>query len=357
MLKKLILAPSPSGYELPVIKVIEEFAEGFADQINLDAMNSVHVWLNGRTDLPTLMLASHIDEVGLIVKYIDDHGYVYFDSIGNVDPIAISAMPVEIHSAHGVVHGVVGRKPIHFITEADKSNITFQKLFIDVGMSRDAAEQLISIGDAVTFQAIYSELKDCYIVGRGLDDKAGVWVSLELLRRLSESKIPHGNICFAGTSQEELGLRGGITSTYSINADLGVCVEVINATDYPDVDMKQYGAIYCGKGPVLGRGPNIHPLLFEYMLEAAKLTNLNYQIAAEPRATGTDANAIQISRGGIMAGLISIPLRYMHTPIEMINIKDLSDAVSILLKFIELIQENKQIVPRCCQIKHSFPHH
>lgn len=339
-LEEIVKTPSPSGYEELVAKKIGEFALSFSDLIETDKLGSVHVTIKGQEKKIKIMLASHIDEVGLIIKYIDEEGFIYFDTLGNVDAAILPGMNVEIHACSGVLRGVIGRKAIHFLTDEERKNVMpINHLFIDTGLSCDELRKRVTIGDSVTFESNFFSLGNGFIVGRGLDDKVGVWISLMVLRRIKKSSKIHGDIVFAGTVQEELGLRGGTASAYSINPKIGLCVEVINATDYPTTDKHKYGDFKCGYGPVIGRGPNISPIAFDYLVKAAQKADCIYQIGAEPRATGTDANAIQLSRGGKMVGLISIPLRYMHTNIEMVNKKDLFAAVTIIEEFIFLISD------------------
>lgn len=339
-LEKIVKTPSPSGYEELVAEDIRDFASSFSDSIATDKLGSVHVTIKGQEKKAKIMIASHIDEVGLIIKYIDEDGFIYFDALGNIDSAILLGMNVEIHTCTGILRGVVGRKAIHCLTDEEKKNIMpISKLFIDTGFLPNDLRKRVAIGDPITFESNFYMLGDDFIVGRGLDDKVGVWISLMVLRRIKNSSKVYGDIVFTGTVQEELGLRGGATSAYSVNPEIGLCVEVINATDYPTTDKRKYGDFKCGYGPVIGRGPNISPVIFDYLLKAAKETNNMYQIGAEPRATGTDANVIQLSRGGKLVGLISIPLRYMHTNIEMVNKKDLLAAITIIEKFIFLVND------------------
>jgi len=241
----------------------------------------------------------------------------------------------------------MGRKPIHLIEPDDRKTVTkIDKLFIDVGMDAKTLKNLVQVGDAITFGVSFEEFGDGYAVSRAFDDKLGVWVAARVLEEIKKAGGAAGDVIAAGTVQEEIGLRGGTTSTYGVNPAIGISVEVGHATDYPDINKRKHGEAVCGKGPLIARGPNINPILFERIVEAAKMSKSPYQIAPESRATGTDANAIQLSRGGKVAGLISIPLRYMHTPNEVVKLSDLEATVKILTRFILDLDEKVDFIPQ-----------
>jgi endoglucanase len=246
-----------------------------------------------------------------------------------------------------VLLGVMGRKPIHLIEPDDRKNTTpIDKLFIDVGLDGKEAKKRIRIGDPITYGVGFQEYGDGFAVARAFDDKLGVWIAARVLEEVKKAGGASGDVIAAGTVQEEVGLRGGTTSAYGVNPTIGISVEVGHATDYPDIDKRKHGEAVCGKGPLIARGPNINPVLFERLVKAAEKTKTPYQIGPEPRATGTDANAIQISRGGKVGGLISIPLRYMHTPTEVLKLVDLEHAVKIVTQFILDLDDSVDFTPR-----------
>lgn len=352
-LKNLTEAPSPSGFEVPAATLMRKRLEGVADTMETNVLGSVHATLNGKSTGPSVMIAGHIDEIGLMVTYISDDGFISFEAIGGVDAAVLPGMRVDVYptgqdSKKGqVLRGVMGRKPIHLIEPDDRKNVTkIDQLFIDVGMEGKALKELVRIGDAVTYGVGFEEFGDGFAVARAFDDKLGVWIAIRVLEEVKKAGRASGDVIAAGTVQEEIGLRGGTTSAYGINPIIGIAAEVGHATDYPDINKRKYGEAACGKGPLIARGPNINPVLFERLVAAAKKSKTAYQIGPESRATGTDANAMQLSRGGKVAGLISVPLRYMHTPTEVVKLSDLDAAVKILTQFVLDLDETVDFTPR-----------
>ncbi|MDR2586685.1 MAG: M42 family metallopeptidase [Coriobacteriales bacterium] len=350
-LKALTEAPSPSGYEVPAADLFRARLAGVADSVETNVLGSVHATLKGKGNGPSVMIAGHLDEVGLMVKYIDDEGFISFDAIGGVDAAILPGMRVNVYGTGGgtttLLRGVMGRKPIHLIEPDERKNVTkIEKLFIDIGLSGKEAKEAVRVGDAITYGVGFETYGDGFAVARAFDDKIGVWIAARVLEEVKKAGGAAGDVIAAGTVQEEIGLRGGVTSAYGVNPFIGISAEVGHATDYPGIEKTRYGEAKCGKGPLIGRGPNINPVLFERLLEAAKKVEAPWQIGPEPRATGTDANAIQLSRGGKVAGLISIPVRYMHTPTEVLRLEDLDAAVSILTRFVLDLDETVDFTPR-----------
>ena len=346
-LRDLTEAPSPSGYEVPAANIMRKRLKDTADSIETNVLGSVHALIKGNAEGPSVMVAGHIDEIGMMVNYITDDGFISFSAIGGVDAAVLPGMRVDVHTTDGVLLGVMGRKPIHLIEQDDRKTTTpIEKLFIDVGLDGKEAKKRIRIGDPITYGVGFQEYGDGFAVARAFDDKLGVWIAARVLEEVKKAGGATGDVIAAGTVQEEIGLRGGTTSAYGVNPTIGISVEVGHATDYPDIDKRKHGEAICGKGPLIARGPNINPVLFERLIKAAEKTKTPYQIGPEPRATGTDANAIQISRGGKVAGLISIPLRYMHTPTEVLKLVDLEHAVKIVTQFILDLDDTVDFTPR-----------
>jgi endoglucanase len=350
-LKDLTEAPSPSGYEVPAANLFRARMKGVADKVETNVLGSVHATLKGKKDGPSVMIAGHIDEVGLMVTYISDDGFISFEAIGGVDAAILPGIRVNLYATGGkkttLLRGVMGRKPIHLIEPDERKNVTkIDKLFIDVGLSGEKAKKLIRIGDPITYGVGFEAYGDGFAVARAFDDKLGVWIAARVLEEVKKAGGASGDLVAAGTVQEEIGLRGGETSAYGVNPFIGISAEVGHATDYPGIEKTKYGEAQCGKGPLIARGPNINPVLFERMIEAAEKAKVPYQIGPESRATGTDANPIQISRGGKVAGLISIPLRYMHTPTEVLALEDLDFAVKILTRFVLDLDGKVDFTPR-----------
>jgi len=234
-----------------------------------------------------------------------------------------------------LLRGVVGRKPIHLIEADERKNVTkMEKLFVDFGISGKDAKAQIRIGDAMTYGVGFEEFGDGLAVSRSFDDKMGAWIAARVLEEVKAAGGAAGDVIAAATVQEEIGSRGAITSTYALDPDVCICAEVDHATDYPGIEKSRYGEGVCGGGPMIARGPNINPKLFESLAAAADAAKVAYQISPEPRGTGTDANPMQISRQGKVTGLVSIALRYMHTPTEVLKLSDLDDIVALLTRFI-----------------------
>ncbi|MBM4102556.1 MAG: M42 family metallopeptidase [Planctomycetes bacterium] len=333
-LKALLEAPSPSGYEQPAAKLWRDYVKKDVDELIADVHGNTIAVLNPKAQFK-FMLAGHIDEIGLMITHIDDKGYIYTAQIGGMDPALLVGQRVSIITDKGLVLGVIGRKAIHQM-QADerKKGVEMDNIWIDIGAAnKKEAQKRVQIGDPIIIDVQCRILHDDKMVSRATDDKAGAFVVAETMKALAKKKL---NICVIGvaTVQEEVGLRGAITSAYHVHPAAGIAVDVTFASDHPDTDPKKTGEVKLGKGPVLHRGPNINPIMERELLKIAKAKKIPHQLTAEPRPTGTDANAIQICRGGAAAGLISIPNRYMHTPVEVISLKDMDNCVKLLTEFL-----------------------
>jgi len=317
-LRRLLETPSPSGYEQPIQKVVREYAGGFADRITTDVHGNVILARNPDAPL-RVMFAGHCDQIGFLVQYIDAEGFLYVQPIGGWDPVVLVGQKLTVWTSGGPVFGAIGRKPIHLLGDDERKQAPKLKdLWLDIG-ARDKAEaaELVRVGDQVTLELGMRQMRNGFASSPAMDDKCGLWVVVEALRRAS-SRTLNCALFAVSTVQEEIGLRGATTSAYGVNPHVGIAVDVTHATDCPTIDKKQEGDVSLGKGPVIYRGPNMNPHVVEKLLAAAEAEQLPYQIAASGRATPTDANTIQTSRGGVAAGLVSIPNRYMHSPVEMI---------------------------------------
>lgn len=345
-LKRLVDSPSPSGYEQPAAAVFREWIEPYADEVTTNVMGSVHALLRGTGDGPSVMLAGHIDEIGMMVTYIGGEGYLSFKAIGGVDAAVLPGTRVHVHTKDAVLLGVVGRMPIHLLDEDERKAVPkMHRLFIDLGLTADDVKAKVRIGDPITFAVGLEEFGDGMAVSRAFDDKMGAYICAQVLKALKDSGGAGGDVIAAATVQEELGLRGGTTSAYGVDPVVGIAVEVGHATDYPDVDKRRHGEASCGKGPIITRGANINPKVFELLCASAEEAKVEFQIDGEPRGTGTDANAIQLSRGGKAAGLVSVPLRYMHTQTEVLALSDIDDAVKLLTVFVRKLTADTDFTP------------
>jgi len=344
--KELVETPSPSGFEQPAQRVIRRQLVGVADELHTDVMGNLIARLEGSGG-PKVMLAGHCDEIGFLVQFVDDNGFIYFGAIGGVDPHLSPGQRVRIHTAAGEIPGVIGKKAIHLIEPKDRDTvIKLKQQFIDIGChSREEVEKLIRIGDPVTFAVGVERLQNDRVTSRAFDDKMGAFIVTEVFKRIKKQGGAVAELFSVSTVQEEVGLRGGTTSTYGVQPDIGIVVEVTHATDYPDVEQKEIGRVEIGKGPVLARGANINPVLFELLLKTAEQKKIPVQVIGVPRATGTDANVMQLSRGGVATALLGIPLRYMHTPVEVLSLADLEHAIALLTALVGKIDREQSFIP------------
>lgn len=345
-LKTLLETPSPSGYESGLQQIVRDYVADFADEVRTDLHGNVIVVKNPDAPL-RVMLAGHCDQIGLIVQHIDDDGFLYVQPIGGWDPEMLIGQRMMVWSQGGPVPGVIARKPIHLLTEDERKQAPKMKdLWLDVGAAgKDEAAKAVRIGDAVTVELCFRELRNDLAVSPAMDDKAGCWVVIEALRRACRNKSLTCGLYAVSTVQEELGLRGARTSAFGIDPQVGVAVDVTHATDCPTIEKKEEGDVRLGRGPVIHRGPNMNPKVVERLIQAADRHKIAYQLAASAKATGTDANAIQVNRAGVAAGLVSIPNRYMHSPVEMVSLKDVDTAADLLARFAEGLNAKAEFTP------------
>jgi len=342
-LKALLLAPSPAGYEQPVQAVVRDYVKAFADEVKTDVHGNVIVGRN--VAAPTrVLLAGHCDQIGLVVTYIDDNGFIYTLPIGGWDPQQLIGQRMTIWTKSGPVAGVIARKPIHLLNSDERGKVVkLEEMWIDIGATDKAdATSVVRIGDPVTFELGYQELRNGLANAPGMDNITGVWVVIEALRRAGSLNVAAYAV---STVQEEIGLRGAQTSTFGVDPHIGIAVDVTHATDCPTIDKRQEGEVKLGSGPVIERGPNVNPHLFDQLVDTATAAAIPHQIVAHNRGTGTDANAIQLVRAGIVTGLISIPNRYMHSRVETIALKDIDQAADLLAAFLAGLKGNEDYTP------------
>lgn len=347
-LQQLLAAPSPSGYEQPAQRIFRSYITPFSE-VATDVMGNVFGFIQGAGEnRPRVMLVGHSDEIGLQVRYIDDNGFLYFAAIGGVDPHITPGMRVHVHTGQGPLTGVIGKRPIHLMEPKDRDTVVkLEAQYIDIGAAdQKEARELVRVGDPITFAVSLERLAGDRVTSRGLDDKAGSFVVAEVLRRVAALPVRLPIDLYGVSSvQEELGMRGGTTSSYSVNPDVGICVEVDFATDQPDVEKKHNGDVGLGKGPILPRGANINPVLFDLLSDTAQLESIPVQYTGIARGSGTDANVMQISRGGVATALVKIPLRYMHTPVETLALSDLEGAIQLIVATLARIDGKDAFVP------------
>jgi endoglucanase len=348
-LERLLNAPGPSGFERAPARVWREEAQGFAARVWTDLTGNSMAEVNpeGR---PRVMMAGHIDEIGLQVTHIDDDGFLFFDVIGGWDPQVLVGQRVTILGTKGEVPGVVGKKPIHLLEEEDRKKPSRVKdLWLDVGAEkREEVEELgVRVGDPLVLQAPMLRLAGDRIASRAIDDRIGAFVVLEALRLLAREGGDASAVAVA-TVQEEISYSGGgaRSSAFALQPDVALVVDVTFSTDVPDIEKKELGDHAIGGGPVLNRGSANHPVVFEKLLETAQAEGIPCTLQAAPRATRTDADAIHLVRMGIPTGLVSVPNRYMHSPNELVSLEDLGRSARLLAAFVRSLGPDSDFTPR-----------
>ena len=330
-LKRLLDTPGPSGFESAPARVWRNEAREFADVTGDVAGNSVAV-VNPNGS-PTIMLAGHIDEIGLIVTYIDDEGFLYIGAIGGWDAQVLVGQRIRLMGRDGDVLGVIGKKPIHLIKQEDRKKASeITDLWVDIGAtSREDAERRVSVGDAAVIDSRTLDFPNGRIVSRSIDDRIGAFIVLEALRRYADTPGP-ARVVAVATTQEEIAYQGGgaRVSATRIGPQMALVVDVTHATDYPGAEKKEHGAHEIGGGPVLTRGSIISPVVFTLLRDAGMRLSIPFTIHAAGRESWTDADSIHVAREGVATGLVSVPNRYMHSPNEIVSLEDLDRTAALL---------------------------
>ena len=330
-LKRLLDTPGPSGFEAAPARLWRDEARAFAD-VRGDTTGNSLATVNG-SGSPTIMLAGHIDEIGIIVSYIDDEGYVYVQPIGGWDVQVLIGQRIRFIGRDGPVYGVVGKKPIHLFKTEDREKASkFSDLWVDIGAaSKTEAESRLGVGDPGVIDSRAMDFPNGRLVSRSIDDRIGAFIVLEALRRYA-STPGKAQVVAVATTQEEIAWRSGgaLVCATCINPQMAVVVDVTFATDHPGMEKKELGEHKLGGGPVFTRGSIISPVVFDLLRTTAVAHSIPYSVHAAGRDTSTDADAIHIAREGVPTALVSIPNRYMHTPNEMVSLDDLDRAATLL---------------------------
>jgi len=344
-LETLVNTPSPSGYESRGLRVWMDYAGQYADETYSDAYGNCVAVLN-KGGGPRLMLAGHADEIGMTVNFIDDDGYVYVRRLGGTNPAITKAQRVTIHSRKGPVKGVVGSVAPHLMrTETGAPKVPkIHEVFVDIGVgSRKAAEKLIRVGDPITLNDQFELLRGDLAVARAFDNRVGTWAVAETLRLLQSGKAKlNAEVCAVANTMEEVGLFGARQIAYSLHPDIALVMDVTHATDYPTVDKRQHGDIKVGQGPTVTHGNCNHPEVIKRVEQVAKRLKINLQHEAISSTSGTDTDAVFWTRGGIPSGLISLPNRYMHSPVEVVSLKDLEQIPQLMAGFAKSLKKGDQ---------------
>jgi len=338
LLDKLLRAGAPSGYEGPAAEIWRE-AASFAE-LSFDGIGSSIARVGEAS--PLLAVVGHIDEIGLIITHIDEKGFLWFAPVGGWDPQILVGQRVEIRGKDGLVPGVAGRKPIHLLEPDQRKKVVELKgMHIDIGVTdREEAEVLVRVGDPVVIATEPQPMAGDRLVSKAMDNRLGAYVALESLRRCAEGDGPGGSFAAIASVQEEIGLFGARTAAFEVRPDIAIAVDVTHATDAPGIDEKEEGSHPFGSGPVIGRGSTLSPKVFELLVETAKAEGIDYTITASGRGTSTDADVLQISRSGIPTGVVSIPLRYMHSPVEMVDLRDVEATIELITAFASRLSDD-----------------
>ena len=334
-LEKLINTPSPSGFETRGQRVWLDYVKKFAEATETDAYGNAVAWLN-KGGSPRLMLAAHADEIAMTVNFINEQGFIYVRRVGGIDPAITKAQRVNIHARGGTVRGVVGNVAPHLMKlEGEPKPPKIHDLFIDIGVSsRKEAEKLIRVGDPITLADEFELLRGDLAVARAFDNRVGTFAVAEALRLLSESrKKLNAEICVVSNIQEEVGCLGARQIAYSLKPDAALVVDVTHATDYPTVNQAQHGDIKIGKGPALTHGGPNHAEVVARLEKIAAQQDIQLQHEAMSSSSGTDTDVIFWTRGGIPSALISLPNRYIHSPVEVVSLKDLEQIPRLMSAF------------------------
>ncbi|MFN0177720.1 MAG: M42 family metallopeptidase [Gemmatimonadales bacterium] len=348
-LRSLLDAPGPSGFEGGPARLWRDEATRFADSQSHDVHGNSYATVKGSADGPGIMLAGHIDEIGLMVVHIDDDGYLWFETIGGWDEQVFVGQRVALLGRNGLVKGVLGKKAIHLMEKEERDKPTKAKdLWIDIGAtSRAEAASRIRVGDAGVLDGGFLEFPNGRIVSRSIDNRIGAFVVLEALKRLAKDR-PKATVTAVATAQEEIAYTGGgaRTSATALNPAVAIVVDVTHATDTPGIEKKRHGDVRLGGGPVLSRGAAANPVVVDLLIEVAEAERIPYALHAAPKFTATDADAIFTTSRGVATGLVSVPNRYMHSPNEMVALDDLDRAAQLLAAFARRVTKDMDFSAR-----------
>jgi endoglucanase len=332
LLQRLLTAPGPPGHEDAPAAIWREAAGEFADEVTVDPMGTSVARVNGRSEHPLLAVVGHVDEIALLVSHISEKGFLHVVQSGGWDPQVLVGQRVEVLTRSGPIAGVIGRKPIHVLDpEERKKAVELKGLHVDIGVrDGEEARSLVREGDPIVITAEPVELRGDRIVSRSLDNRLGIYVALEVARRVGEAGGGGGPVAGVAAVQEEIGAHGAQAMAYGLQPDLAVVVDVTHATDAPGVDANELGEHGLGSGPVITRGAVVSRPLNDLLDEAAESVGIDCTTEAAGSSTRTDADSIHMSRTGVPTAVVSIPLRYMHSPVELVELGDVEATIEVI---------------------------
>jgi endoglucanase len=347
-LKRLLDSPGPSGFESIPARVWREEAKTFAEEVRGDVAGNSIAEINPGGS-PTIMLDGHIDEIGLIVQYIDDEGFAHVGPIGGWDPQVLVGQRIRLLGRDGDVFGVIGKKPVHLMKQDDRDKASkLTDLWVDIGATNKAeAEERLQVGDPGVIDSRTMDFPNDRIVSRSIDDRIGAFTSLEALRRYAK-KPGKARVVAVATTQEEIAWHGGgaLICAACLNPKMAIVIDVTHASDYPGIEKKEIGDHKMGSGPVLTRGALINPVLFGLLRDAAQRKKIPFTINAAGRDTSTNADAIHIAREGVATALVSIPNRYMHSPNEMVSLEDVERTAELIAEVCREVNDKTDFTAR-----------
>jgi putative aminopeptidase FrvX len=340
LLQQLLTAAGPSGHETGPARAWREGCSAFTQDVGADHLGSSFARVPGTADGPTLAVVGHIDEIGVHISHIEDSGYLRFGQVGGWDPVVLIGQRVTLSTRNGPVPGVIGRKPIHLLKdEARKQTPELKDLHIDIGVKdADEARELVRIGDVAVIDAEPVELRHGRVVSRALDNRVGCYVAAEAARLVAATDGAPGDVVAFAVVQEETTFAGARTSAFAHEPGVAIVVDLTFATDQPGIELGPITKHTLESGPVIARGTTLHPLIFELLYEAGEAEGIPFTVESLGKGTGTDADAIHLSRSGVPTGLISVPCRYMHSPVEMVSLEDIDAAARLIAAFAQRLK-------------------
>jgi len=340
----LLSVASPSGFETKAQQITRAYLKGTCDDISAD-VNGNLIAFKGGSGETKIMIVGHADEIGFMVNYIDENGYLYVKTLGGFDVNLLPGLRLDVHHQGNVVRGVIGKKPVHMMRgETDTPKLKLEDIWIDIGAKdKSDAESKVSIGDIITYSSHIEELSDDIIISKATDNKVGVYVAAAVMNELKGKKLKANYFAVASVG-EETTMKGARTSAYKIRPDIAIAVDVTFTSDIPGADKRTHGEVSLSKGPVLALGAALHPAVNQRLRDLAAKHNIPLQIEIATSRTGTDADAIHDQRQGVATAVLSIPNRYMHSPNEMVSLKDLDNAVKLLVEFVKSVDDRFELI-------------
>ena len=346
-LKRLVASPSPSGFEQPAQQVVREEIAQFADEVHTDIMGNVIAALNP-AGKPRVMLTAHCDELGFLIRYIDERGFLYFSPIGGFDPSTLPGERVYVHAPSGPLPGVLGRKPVHLMAGKERSQAPdLTEMWIDIGVTgRTEAQELVPLGCVATRANQLEMLRGDLVVSRGMDNKSSILAIVEAMSILhaERAKLKAG-VFFVASVQEEIGGNGAALAAHGIDPQIALTVDVTFASDHPSTSEMALGDVKLGGGPTITTGAFVSPRVFQLLTETATAAGMSYQLDLQAGHTHTDNDSVRLTRAGVATGLLNLPCRYMHTSSEVVSLKDIEQTGELMAQFVLALDETTDLIP------------